>query len=767
MLIINIAKLFNAGVLAERTQQSPSIGFKRFNLIYGFNGSGKSTLSRCFAALQADGTAGRLPSGCEFEFVIDTSATVCVGPSNILSRHIAVFNEDFIEENLQWSAGRAKPVFYIGREQAELAAELAKAEAEIPLANERKTAADRLLRAKEQQLTNFKREHARAISNELRQANRKYEAPQLTADFTNLDLGHDAKLDDEALAAQREVCRLEAPMPQLNEFAFGTEVIASALKAAGQLATHTPSVTIIAELENHPDMLMWVKEGSTYHINHGLDACLLCGGELTAARKQRLERALDEGFQVYVDGLERSKSALESAKQNCLRAAADLPAAKDVSADLRSSYESAVEQLKDGLSDTRETFLEPAIATIDAKLARPTATLASHDLTWHGAGKSRTVPNGLDEAILNINRVIGKHNEATAGFVECQNDARLALRRYHLADKQEEYKGATAGVTSAEDERDKTERALLKLQDQASELRARIKEHGRAAEKINQLIAAYLGHKELSILSVEQGYVIRRRGKPIEGSPSEGEKTAIALCYFLSTLEAEGRSIQDRIVVIDDPISSLDSRALNYACSLILSRLANADQVFVLTHNQNCMNEFKKAWKNLHRPRNEATAPTAALLFLDVKMAKGTGQRSTSIIEMSKLLREYDSEYHYLFDHVLKFDASNDPDYEYAYMMPNVLRRVLDVFLAFRCPGSAGFASKMEQLRKDHTALDTVRVSALERLVQLESHSDNLDDLISFSSMTLEESKAAAAALIGMMDVVDPTHLAGLRRLCR
>ena len=52
----------------------------------------------------------------------------------ILSGHIAVFNEDFIEENLQWSAGRAKPVFYIGREQAELAAELAKAEAEIPLA---------------------------------------------------------------------------------------------------------------------------------------------------------------------------------------------------------------------------------------------------------------------------------------------------------------------------------------------------------------------------------------------------------------------------------------------------------------------------------------------------------------------------------------------------------------------------------------------------------------------------------------------------------
>jgi hypothetical protein len=70
-------------------------------------------------------------------------------------------------------------------------------------------------------------------------------------------------------------------------------------------------------------------------------------------------------------------------------------------------------------------------------------------------------------------------------------------------------------------------------------------------------------------------------------------------------------------------------------------------------------------------------------------------------------------------------------------------------------------------LRKDHATLDGERVAALERLVQLESHSDNIDDLIGFSCMTLEESKAATAALIAMMEAVDPPHLAGLQRLCR
>ena len=134
---------------------------------------------------------------------------------------------------------------------------------------------------------------------------------------------------------------------------------------------------------------------------------------------------------------------------------------------------------------------------------------------------------------------------------------------------------------------------------------------------------------------------------------------------------------------------------------------------------------------------------------------------------MSRLLREYDSEYHFLFYHVLKFSEAENGEYEYAYMMPNVLRRVLDVFLAFRCPGSAGFASKITQLCKDYSGVDKDRITALERLTQVESHSDNLDDLISFSSMTLEETKDATIALLDMMEQVDKAHLDALRRLCK
>jgi len=767
MFIDNISKLHNAGILADRSSKSPSLGLKRFNLIYGFNGSGKSTLSRCFAAMQADSSSATLPTGCEFEFTTNDGTTVRAEVGNPLNTRLAVFNDDFINLNLQWSAGRARPVFYIGKEQAELAADLTKTEAALPPASARKVAAERMLRSMEQQLATFKREQARSISQDIRPANRKYEAPQLTSDYANLDLGPTAKLDDELLAAHREVCRREEAMPALLTLDYDRVSTENALGEAVNLLQRTPSLTIIAELEKHPEMLRWIQEGSDYHQHNGLETCLLCGGPFSDARKQLLERAFDAGLEQFVEDLDVARELLEAEKERYIESALALSPSRDIIADIRGQYDRASVSVKETLSDTIETVLKPAIAAVEAKLARPTLQVSEQQLAWSDANLVHEALALIDSWVGVLNLAIEQHNEACATFTKRQEEARLSLRRHHLADKQTAFRSACDAVVDAQSEVDASILKLNQLQEKASNLRTRVKEHGQAAAKINQLIEAYLGHKELTIVSVDNGYEIHRRGRPIDGNPSEGEKTAIALCYFLSTLEAEGRSIRDRIVVVDDPISSLDSKALNYACSLLLSRLANAAQVFVLTHNQNCMNEFKKAWGKFHRPRNENTPPTASLLFLDVRIPKGQNARSASIVEMSRLLREYDSEYHYLVDHALKFHSSEDSDYEYAYMMPNVLRRVLDVFLAFRCPGSAGFASKMEQLRKDFAALDGERVAALERLIQLESHSDSIDDLIGFSSMTLEESKAAAAALVNLMEIVDPGHLAGLRRLCR
>lgn len=134
---------------------------------------------------------------------------------------------------------------------------------------------------------------------------------------------------------------------------------------------------------------------------------------------------------------------------------------------------------------------------------------------------------------------------------------------------------------------------------------------------------------------------------------------------------------------------------------------------------------------------------------------------------MPRHIREYESEYQYLFHLVLRFLETPDGT-DYFYVMPNALRKVLDVFLAFKVPGSAGLSSKVEKIATDlGDDFDQGRILALDRLVQLESHADNLDDLIAHSSMTVEETKDAANALLAVMEALDKPHLDQMRRVCR
>src|SRR6202000_1989075 len=94
----------------------------------------------------------------------------------------------------------------------------------------------------------------------------------------------------------------------------------------------------------------------------------------------------------------------------------------------------------------------------------------------------------------------------------------------------------------------------------------------------------FLGRTDLRFESGAEGYRVLRRGKPAKRL-SEGEKTAIAFLYFLVQLTDQDFEMEEGIVVIDDPISSLDASAIYQAFSFLKNGTKAAKQLFVLTHN--------------------------------------------------------------------------------------------------------------------------------------------------------------------------------------
>ena len=116
-------------------------------------------------------------------------------------------------------------------------------------------------------------------------------------------------------------------------------------------------------------------------------------------------------------------------------------------------------------------------------------------------------------------------------------------------------------------------------------------------DAINPLLSSF-GFRGFSVAKADNGTcykLVRADGTDARGTLSEGEKTFITFLYFYHLLQgsdSESGMTTDRVVVFDDPISSLDSGILFIVGSLIKglfdgvrSGSAQIKQIFVLTHN--------------------------------------------------------------------------------------------------------------------------------------------------------------------------------------
>lgn len=116
-------------------------------------------------------------------------------------------------------------------------------------------------------------------------------------------------------------------------------------------------------------------------------------------------------------------------------------------------------------------------------------------------------------------------------------------------------------------------------------------------DAINGLLASFGFHGfSLAKANIGTGYVLLRpNGVDAKETLSEGERTFVTFLYFYHLLKGSDSEIgvtTDRVVVFDDPVSSLDSDILFIVSSLIKALFDDVrkgkgqiKQVFVLTHN--------------------------------------------------------------------------------------------------------------------------------------------------------------------------------------
>jgi wobble nucleotide-excising tRNase len=256
-----------------------------------------------------------------------------------------------------------------------------------------------------------------------------------------------------------------------------------------------------------------------------------------------------------------------------------------------------------------------------------------------------------------------------------------------------------------------------------------------------------LGRTDLRFESDPDGYRVLRQGKPAKRL-SEGERTAIAFLYFLVQLRDQDFEMPEGIVVIDDPISSLDASAIYQAFSFLKNETQNAKQLFVLTHNFEFLRLLLNWLKNIPGPRADKT-------YTMVLCSETEQGRFARLASLDKLLIEHATEYHYLFKVLYSFKS--DGTILGCYHIPNIARKVLETFLDFHVPSNKSTYQKLEE-----TNFEPHKKTAIYKFANDLSHHTGK----SFDPSLVSEAQKNVSYLLEMIAAVAPLHYAGLQKLC-
>jgi wobble nucleotide-excising tRNase len=467
-----------------------------------------------------------------------------------------------------------------------------------------------------------------------------------------------------------------------------------------ELLKRSVTSQIIESLAANPAIAAWVGTGLQLHTGeHVSDACHFCGQTLPAERLRHLEAHFNDEFKKFQDDIAAAGAAVDRARDSI----------RGVNApDMRLLYDHLREDLSKATGalishrGNALLYLDALSRALEEKKASPFKPLDL--LPYVGGSTSSTEPKSMlsaiffavlsgaatlsvvlgKDAVTKINGVIEAHNARTENFNGEVAKARKSLERCFAAEVFEKYQAQASLIKTTRTATEENDAAIKVTKETIAALEAEIRQHHRPASELTAEIQAYLGRDELALVSSDTGYGITRYGQPASNL-SEGERTAIAFLYFLKSLRDTSFDMKTGIVVIDDPVSSLDANALFSAFGYLQDRTKDAGQLLVLTHNF-AFFRLVKNWFNKQPGQNKGDITKRPSRFYMLVAARHGDRRTAALAPLDPLLHEFESEYHYLFKRV--YEEANRPDHQIGlaenYGMPNITRRLLEAFLAFR-----------------------------------------------------------------------------------
>jgi wobble nucleotide-excising tRNase len=717
--------------------------FGRYNLIYGWNGSGKTIISKLFRALET----GTAPSTGEVTLFIN-GADVSGYDFAQAALPVRVFNRDFVTESVfPLGGGEVPPILVVGKESVEKQKDVEQLRKTLTDAQTALESGRSEKRNAERALDRHCIDRAAVIKDTLRSSG--------SNPYNNYDKSSFRDRAKKMLeAGDREAHRLSesnrdkllaqrraSPKPKLQPLMYQLPVLKTLADTVSELLSTTVVSAAIQSLKDHPSLSAWVRQGLGLHQERQLDQCLFCEQELPSGRLATIEAHFNVKYEQFMKRLDAEIDGLNTAAK--AGAGLTLPNRAELYDDLAAEYAAAEAALRQAVWSTN-AFINSLVQVLTDKRGRPFERLEPN------VG----LPEGDSTVVGRLNEVIQKHNQACDDFQTRVTTARQRLAADSVAGVLDEFQSLGNSVHASETEVNSADAETKRLNEEIARLEREIVEHRQPAEELNHDLRKYLGHSELCLEIKDTGYTITRNGMPAQAL-SEGETTAIALLYFLKSLRDRRFDLANGVVVLDDPVSSLDANALYLAFGFIRERTKDAAQLFILTHNFTFFRQVRN-WFHHLKGKDKKQAR-----FYMLDCVSDGSQRCSTIRQLDPLLEQYESEYHYLFARIYRGAAATTPPMlEDNYILPNMARRLLEAFLAFRQPRASG---ELWQKLKDAKFEEAKKLRIL-RFLNTHSHGDAIGEPEHDPSL-LGEAGSVLKDLLEFIKAQDPAHFAAMVEL--
>lgn len=558
-------------------------GLSKLNFVYGSNGSGKTTITRVIA------NESNFPS-CEVKWKGGTKLEPMV------------YNRDFVAHNFNQSS-ELKGIFTLGEQDVKTLEKIVTTKGELNTVTKKieslnnQLGGDDGLGGKKAELATLEE----SFKNKCWSAYTKHKS-KLDQAFEGVRNNKENYRDK--VLKERNNSAVLKPLVELEERA--TTVFGPTPTVEQEIATVNAIVVIahesnailkkrvlgksdvdIAAMIKKLGNSDWVREGRTFFAENEA-VCPFCQQTTDEAFTTSLNEYFDDAFEADSSAIDELITNYTSDSERLQQQVASVISNPSKFLD--------VEKLKTEkeLLDSRITINTQKLTT---KKKEPSQIIDLESIS--------NIASSISDLISSANVLISEHNKTVANLAQEKRNLTAQVWKYlldvelktDLADydaKKNSLNKAIEGLNSSltlEAMNKKTKDfEIQELEKDTTSIQPTI-------DEINKLLASF-GFRGFLLAKGENGKsykLVRKDRSDAQHSLSEGEKTFVTFLYFYHLLKgghSESGTTNDRVVVFDDPVSSLDSDILFVVSSLIKglfdevrSGKGQIKQVFVFTHN--------------------------------------------------------------------------------------------------------------------------------------------------------------------------------------